>query len=88
MSNMSCPVNTMPAGCPTWSVTPSANLTLTELLSSAEVGGGGGVMRAFGLYVSAGSAFFPTSGTYTPSWTVPYSGRMTHLAVVIHPAQQ
>jgi hypothetical protein len=88
MNGMSCPVNTVTSGCPTWSVSPSANLTQTETLSSAEVSGGGTLMRGFGFYVSAASAFFPTSGTYTPSWSIPYSGRMTHLAVVIHPAQQ
>jgi hypothetical protein len=88
MNGMACPVNATTGGCPAWGVTPSANLTQTETLASAEVSGGGTIMRAFGSYVSAGSAFFPTSGTYTPSWTVPYTGRMTHLAVVIHPAQQ
>jgi hypothetical protein len=88
MSNMSCPTNTPTSGCPTWSVSPATGLTLTELLSSAEVSGAGTLMRAFGTYVSAGSAALPAVGTYTPSWSVPYSGRMTHLAVVMHPAQQ
>ncbi len=86
MSNLNCPTNTVTSGCPTWSVSPSSGLTLTELLSSPEVNNGA-AMRAFGQYISAGSAALPNPGNYTPSWSIPYSGRTTHLAVVIHPAQ-
>jgi hypothetical protein len=68
----------------TFTTTPSTGLTFTDLYSSGTVSD----MRAFFRYVTAGSAFVPVSGTYTPSFTSPDGlGRMTHLAVVVHPAQ-
>jgi hypothetical protein len=83
-----CSLNVPTSGCPAWSVSPSSGLTLTETMSSTQLNIGDAVMRGFGMYVSAASASLPTAGNYVPSWSIPYSGRMTHLAVVISPAVQ
>jgi hypothetical protein len=72
-------------GSPTFATTPSSGLTITDLYTSGTVQD----MRAFFRYVSAANAGLPAAGTYTPSFTAPSGlGRMTHLAVVVHPAQQ
>jgi hypothetical protein len=68
---------------PTFGVTPSSGLTIADVFSSATVLD----MRGFFRYVSAGSAFLPNPGSYTPSFSVANLGRMTQLGVVIHPAQ-
>lgn len=83
----SCPVNTPQSNCPTWSVTPSKNLTVTETAATAPLGYAGGQLRVFGMVVTAGSASLPDAGDYAVSWSVPSSSRMTHLAVVVAPAQ-
>lgn len=80
-SNAACP-----GGCPTYSISPAMG-TPTELYNAAEINNGA-AMRAFFRYTSPGSATAPTSGTYTPSFSHTAIGRMTHFAVVIHPAQQ
>jgi len=71
-------------GSPTFSVSPATGLTYTDLYNSAVVSD----MRAFFRYVSAGTALIPVSGNFTVSFnSVSDLGRMTHLAVVVHPAQ-
>jgi hypothetical protein len=75
-----------PGGCPTYGITPAMG-TPNELYNSPEVNNGAS-MRAFFRYTSPGSAAAPTPGTYTPSFSHSNIGRMTHFAVVIHPAQQ
>lgn len=88
MDGKNCPAGVVTSGCPTWSITPSTNLTLLNTVSTAAQSFGGTSMRGFGLYVSAPSANLPAAGSYTPTWSIPFSGRMTHLAVVVAPAQQ
>jgi hypothetical protein len=83
-----CTPNTPATNCPSWSIAPSANLTVTETLASPQLSAGSAVMRAFGMFVNAASPGLPDAGTYAPSWSVPWSGRMTHLAVAIAPASQ
>jgi hypothetical protein len=84
---LGCPVGMPTSGCPAWSVNPSTNLTVAETLATSPINfGGSATARMFGMSVSAASPALPVAGTYTPSWSVPYSGRMTHLAVVIAPA--
>ncbi|HTQ04297.1 MAG TPA: hypothetical protein VMI54_10590 [Polyangiaceae bacterium] len=86
MDGGTCTPNTPSAACPSWSVSPSTNLTATETLALAPVNISGTPMRAFGMVVSGASAGLPATGTYAPSWSIPASGRMTHLAVAVAPA--
>jgi hypothetical protein len=88
MDGKSCPAGMVTSGCATWSITPSTNLTLLNTVSTSPQNFGGTSLRAFGLYVNAPSANLPAAGSYTPSWSIPFSGRMTHMAVVVAPAQQ
>ncbi len=88
MGDASCPAGTPGPGCPTWSVSPSMNLTVTETVSTGTINlSGGAPARAFGMLVTAPSANLPAAGMYTPSWTFPNSGRLTHLALVLEPAR-
>jgi hypothetical protein len=88
MDGGNCTAGTPSANCPAWSVSPSTNLTVTETLASGVTNfGGSAAARAFGMFVNASAAGLPAAGTYAPSWTIPISGRMTHLAVAIAPAQ-
>jgi hypothetical protein len=81
-----CTANTAAANCPSWSVSPSTNLAITETMAMPPLSIGSTPMRAFGMYVGAASPGLPAAGTYAPSWSIPSSGRMTHLAVAITPA--
>jgi len=81
-----CTANQPAGNCPSWSVSPATNLTAAETLALAPINISGVSMRAFGMIVSGASAGLPATGTYTPSWSVPASNRMTHLAVAIAPA--
>jgi hypothetical protein len=85
LTNGACPGD---GGCPTGSVTPSTGLTVTSTINSPTVGDNSNAppTRAFGMFVGATSGTAPASGTYTPTWVFPNAGRLTHLAVVIHPA--
>jgi hypothetical protein len=83
----SCTANAPSSTCPTWSVTPSTNLTVTETLATAALTVSATPVRMFGMVVSAASARLPAAGSYQPSWSFPYTGRLTHLAVAIAPAQ-
>lgn len=87
MDGRNCPAGMVTSGCPTWSITPSTNLTLLNTVSTGAQSIGGTPVRAFGLYVNAASANLPVAGSYTPQWRIESSGRMTHLAVVVAPAQ-
>jgi hypothetical protein len=87
-----CAVGAMSGGCPAWSVTPAQNLTLIETMATAPLtfyptNSGNAPMRAFGMVVTAASPSLPAVGTYVPSWSDPNPGRLTHLAVVIAPAE-
>ncbi len=87
-----CSAGTSSNQCPAWSVTPSANLTLIETMANAPLtfyppGTGSAPMRAFGMVVTAASASLPALGDFTPSWSDPNPGRLTHLSVVVAPAQ-
>jgi hypothetical protein len=83
-----CPAGTPSGNCPTWSVSPATNLTVTETMSTSPISVFNTPMRAFGMFVSAASPSLPAAGNYLPRWSIPWSGRMTHLAVAIAPAQQ
>ena len=88
----SCAVGAASSGCPAWSVSPAANLTLTETMATAPLyvyppGSGNAPLRAFGMLVTAASPTLPVAGTYAPSWSDPNPGRLTHLAVTVAPAQ-
>jgi hypothetical protein len=88
MADTGCPAGTPTTNCPTWSVNPSTNLTLIETVSTGVVNlPGGAPARAFGLFVTAPSPNLPAAGTYSPTWNFPNAGRMTHLAMVVEPAQ-
>jgi hypothetical protein len=88
MGDASCPAGTPGTGCPTWSVSPAMNLTVTETVSTGPINlSGGAPARAFGMLVTAPSANLPAAGMYTPNWSFPNSGRLTHLALVLEPAQ-
>jgi hypothetical protein len=87
MDGGGCTTGTPSSNCPSWGVTPSTNLTATETWASTPISVSSTPMRSFGMFVSAPSPNLPATGSYTPSWTIPYSGRMTHLAVVVAPAQ-
>jgi hypothetical protein len=87
-----CAVGASSSGCPAWSVTPAANLTLIETMATAPLtfyppNSGNAPMRAFGMLVTAASPVLPAAASYTPSWSDPNPGRLTHLSVVIAPAQ-
>lgn len=87
-----CAAGTASTQCPAWSVTPSTNLTLIETMAAGPLtfyppGTGSAPMRAFGMVVTAESPALPALGNYTPSWSDPNPGRLTHLSVVIAPAQ-
>jgi hypothetical protein len=88
MDGKSCPAGMPTTGCPSWSITPATNLTLLNTVSTSPHTVGGSTMRAFGLYVNAPSPHLPTAGSYTPTWSIPFTGRMTHMAIVVAPAQQ
>jgi hypothetical protein len=81
-----CTANTPATNCPSWSVTPATNLTVTETMAMSPLTVSGTPMRAYGMFVNGASAGLPAAGSYAPSWSIPYSGRMTHLAVAIAPA--
>ncbi len=81
-----CTANTPATNCPSWSVTPPTNLSVTETWAMTPLSVGSMPMRAFGMFVSGASAGLPAVGTYSPSWSVPASNRMTHLAVAVAPA--
>jgi hypothetical protein len=88
----SCALGARSSGCPAWSATPAANLTLTETLATEPLtfyppNSGSAPMRAFGMVVTGASPSSPAVGTYAPSWSDPNPGRLTHLAVVLAPAQ-
>ncbi|HEY3496098.1 MAG TPA: hypothetical protein VGK73_15475 [Polyangiaceae bacterium] len=87
MDGGNCTPNTPSSNCPAWSVSPSTNLTVTETLAMAPVTVSGAPLRTFGMFISATSPSLPAVGDYQPRWSIPYSGRMTHLAVAIAPAQ-
>jgi len=85
-----CTTGTPSSNCPMWSISPSANLTLTETLATASqiLGSWNAPTRAFAMLVTATSPSLPAPGTYMPSWTIPNggAGRLTHIAVAIAPA--
>jgi len=85
LTTATCPGD---AGCPTGSVSPASGLTVTAAITSPPVGDdiNAPPTRAFGMFIGAGSGAVPAAGNYTPSWIFPNAGRLTHLAVVIHPA--
>jgi hypothetical protein len=83
----SCTPNTPSSNCPAWSVSPATNLTVTETMAQSSQTVGSTNMRAFGMFINASSASLPSAGTYAPSWSIPSSSRMTHLAVAIAPAR-
>jgi len=70
-------------GTPTLTVAPSTGLTINDHFSSGAVSD----MRAFFRYVTASTGLIPAAGNFTASFMIPDLGRMTHLAVVVHPAQ-
>jgi hypothetical protein len=71
---------------PTVGISPSSGLTLTQTYASAIIDNGA-QMRASFVFVDATSGSVPAEGSYTPTWSFPFSGRTTHLAVVVHPYQ-
>jgi len=81
-----CTTGTPASNCPAWSVSPSANLTLTETVATSELNVNGAPTRVFGMVVTATSPALPAAGSYMPSWATPSAGRLTHLAVAIAPA--
>jgi hypothetical protein len=83
-----CTAGTPSGNCPSWSVSPATNLTVTETMATSHISVFNTPMRAFGMFVGASSPSLPAAGTYAPRWSIPWSGRMTHLAVAIAPAQQ
>lgn len=89
MDSRNCPAaQPQPAtGCPSWSINPFTNLTLLNTVGSGVLNISSAPVRAFGLYVNAASPNLPAAGSYTPQWSIPSTGRMTHLAVAIAPAQ-
>jgi hypothetical protein len=92
MADVGCPTGTPTANCPTWSVSPAMNLTVTETMSTGTMNlpdpnNATAPMRTFGMLVTAASPSLPAVGSYAPSWTFPNGGRLTHLAVAIAPAQ-
>ena len=87
-----CSAGAVSSGCPAWSVTPAANLTVTETMATTPFnfyppGSGNAPIRAFGMLVTAASPSVPQTATYSPSWSDPNPGRFTHLSVVVAPAQ-
>lgn len=87
-----CALGARSSGCPAWSATPAQNLTLIQTMATAPLtfyppDSGTAPMRAFGMLVTADSPAWPAVGTYKPTWSDPNPGRLTHLAVVIAPAQ-
>jgi hypothetical protein len=88
MGDASCPAGTPGPGCPNWSISPSMNLTVTETVSTGPINlASDAPARVFGMLVTAPSANLPAAGTYTPRWSFPNSGRLTHLALVLAPAR-
>ena len=70
----SCAAGMASSACPAWSVSPPANLTLTETMATAPLSfyppnSGNAPMRAFGMLVTAASVSLPAAGTYAPSWS-------------------
>jgi hypothetical protein len=63
-------------------VTPSG--TINQLLNTGDLSN----LRASAVYISGNSAALLGTGSYTVSWTANNSDALTHLAIVIHPAQQ
>jgi hypothetical protein len=87
-----CNAGTSSNQCPSWSVTPSANLTLIETMAAGPLnfyppGTGSAPMRAFGTVVTAASPALPAAGSYIPSFSDPNPGRLTYLSVVVAPAR-
>lgn len=81
-----CPLGRPSENCPTWDLSPASELVATQTMSTSAMYIVDVPVRAFGMYATASSPDLPAAGTYTPSWTLTHSGRMSHLAVVIAPA--
>jgi hypothetical protein len=74
-----------PSAQPVATVSPSAQTMLMTTLASPTVGS----LRAFGTFISGTlGASSLSAGTYTATWTWPYTGHASFLALVIPPAQQ
>jgi hypothetical protein len=76
----------------TFTYSPSVAVTsspmLTHMLGSTGIEVMSPVaMRVMGLYVGGGSPNSLAPGSYDVSWTYAAANELTHLAVVIHPAQ-
>jgi hypothetical protein len=87
-----CALGTRSSGCPDWSVMPAQDLTPLETMATAPLtfyppNSGNAPMRAFGMVVMSASPSLPAAGSYSPTWSDPNPGRLTHLAVAIAPAQ-
>lgn len=83
-----CTTGTPASNCPAWSVSPAANLTVTETVATTELlVDNTAPARAFGMIVTATSPALPAGGqSYMPTWATPSAGRLTHIAVAIAPA--
>jgi hypothetical protein len=75
------------SGQPTPSVSPSTPLTLTNAMATS-LEGGGTIMTAHFAYADGAGPNALAAGSYTAGWTWSYADRATHLALVVHPAQQ
>jgi hypothetical protein len=75
------------SAAPTSAVTPTGQ-SVSTLLNTGDLSGGGTLMRASAIYVGSETATSLAPASYSVSWTATNSDVLTHLAFVINPAQQ